>query len=71
MDVEHEAKRSQSFSSWLRGMDQRTNFSHFNSSSNMEDRSIRNLNFEEETLEDVDIVMIDALNSLSSERGDV
>ena len=32
---------------------------------------IRNLNFEEETLEDVDIVMIDALNSFSSERGDV
>ena len=32
---------------------------------------IRNLNFEEETLEDVDIVMIDALNPLSSERGDV
>ena len=25
---------------------------------------IRNLNFEEETLEDVDIVMIDALNSV-------
>jgi len=25
---------------------------------------IRNLNFEEETLEDVDIVMIDALNSI-------
>jgi len=33
---------------------------------------IRNLNFEEETLEDVDIVMIDALNSiLLLKRGDV
>ena len=33
---------------------------------------IRNLNFEEKTLEDVDIVMIDALNSiLLLKRGDV
>ena len=32
---------------------------------------IRNLNFEEETLEDVEIIMIDALNSFPSERGDV